>query len=160
MGQPTIYLAFYKGHHTGDGFIRNVLYRLIDWTVRITTHGIYSHCEIAIQNDDSSNFTCYSSSQRDGGVRVKTMPLSPEKWDLIEIRQVNLFPQIINFFNRTKDEKYDYLGALGVVLRIGNSEKRWFCSEWCAHVLGLSDECHVSPNSLATFLKSGEKNEL
>lgn len=81
MNQSQIYLALYKGRRDGTG-IQVQAARLTDWATRRLTRGIYSHCEIAVALD-SGRFECYSASIRDGGVRRKTMPLPPDKWDLL-----------------------------------------------------------------------------
>ena len=100
-----VYLALYKGKRDG---------KLSDWTVlkarigdaltRFFTRGKYSHCEIAVKN--GSEFDCYSSSIRDGGVRVKTMPLPSEKWDLIELPDTE---NVKIVFEKTRGKKYDWL---------------------------------------------------
>ena len=57
-----------------------------DWkdkAIRFFTRGQYSHCEMAVANGDE--WDCYTSSPRDGGVRMKTMKLSPTEWDLIKL---------------------------------------------------------------------------
>lgn len=68
-----VFIAFYRGRSDHKG-----LARLADWVTRLVTRSPYSHCEIAVGPqcyDVGTDFTCYSSSFRDGGVRAKTMPL-------------------------------------------------------------------------------------
>ncbi|WP_274570660.1 hypothetical protein V6667_06440 [Neisseria leonii] len=148
----TVYLALYKGRKSGGG-IKVQLARLADWAVRQATGGIYSHCEIAVAQADG-RFACYSASLRDGGVRAKTMPLSEDKWDLIELRQADLLPRINYWFLQTRGAPYDTIGALGVVLPLSGSLKKWFCSEWCAQVLGLPQPETYSPNTLAKHFQA------
>ena len=79
-----IYLALYKGRRDGAWYKPSIAAaRLSDWTIRTFTQSIYSHCELAIAREDGQ-YDCYSSSIRDGGVRMKTMKLPADKWDLIE----------------------------------------------------------------------------
>ncbi len=119
----------------------------IDKVIRLFTRSIYSHCEIAIQQDDET-FLCYSSSPRDGGVRIKTMELNPSNWDLIPLKTLNK-ERLKTIFNQTEGLKYDYWGAIGIVLPfVKQKRSRWFCSEWCAEVLGLARPGQYSPETL------------
>lgn len=144
------YLACYKGKKQGKD-LKTLLFKSLDWLVRKATGGEYAHCEIVVKRIDGQ-FDCYSSSLRDDGVRCKTMSLPSEKWDLIPIQQdyLSLIYRLNTHFGATKGQKYDYWGAIGVVWQIGRQRpKRWFCSEWCAEVLGLENPAQYSPNSLA-----------
>ena len=147
-----VVIAFYK-HKRERNSVKNTLFRFFDDAIKFFTRGPYSHCEIAIPNPDPSLvFTCYSASNRDGGVRKKVMQLPPERWDLIE---VNIEPyKVQDFFAKTQGAKYDLIGALGVVLRIRDSKKKYFCSEWSSECLGLNKPHKFSPNSLYKYLNS------
>lgn len=61
-------IAFYKAK--GDW---------VDLLVRVWTNSPYSHCEIVLGKN------WYSSSPRDGGVRVKQIIDNCNSWDLIEV---------------------------------------------------------------------------
>ena len=61
-------LAFYKAKGT-----------LIDLLIRVFTNSKYSHVEIVCNKD------WYSSSPRDGGVRVKQIIDDGNSWDFIEV---------------------------------------------------------------------------
>ena len=145
-----VVIAFYK-HKRERNSVKNTLFRFFDDAIKFFTHGPYSHCEIAIPNPDPSLvFTCYSASNRDGGVRKKVMQLPLERWDLVELK---ISPKEVNvFFEKTKGLKYDLIGALGVVLRIRDSKTKYFCSEWCAECLGIEKSYRFSPNSLYKHL--------
>jgi len=147
-----VVIAFYK-HKRERNSVKNTLFRFFDDAIKFFTRGPYSHCEIAIPNPDPSLvFTCYSASNRDGGVRKKVMQLPPERWDLIE---VNIEPdKVRDFFAKTQGAKYDLIGALGVVLRIRDSKTKYFCSEWSSECLGLNKPHKFSPNSLYKYLNS------
>ena len=134
-----IVLALYKGY--GDWK---------DKAIRLFTRGKYSHCEIAIQN--SNAWHCYTSSPRDDGVRMKTMLLPSDEWDLIELPEKYIEPTIA-LFEQTKGAKYDLIGALSVVVLARENREKWFCSEWCGSVLGLPESWRFSPNDLAVFAK-------
>ena len=149
----TIYLALYKGRRDGAWYKPSIAAaRLSDWTIRTFTQSIYSHCELAVARENGQ-YDCYSSSIRDGGVRRKTMKLPTDKWDLIEIRQMNAFEDLRNHFGATRAQAYDWLGALGVVTHWKDSKRKWFCSEWCAAALGLANPERFSPETLARHFK-------
>ena len=148
-----VYLALYKGRKRGKT-PREQWQRLMDWAVRWATNGQYSHCEIAVALD-GGQFECYSSSIRDGGVRCKTMPLPTAKWDLIALpERESLSAALQLVWLQTQGRRYDLPGALGVVFKTRQRHERWFCSEWCGQVLGLSEPWRFSPNDLAVIARS------
>ena len=151
-----VYLALYKGRKRGTS-PRELWQRLMDWAVRIATRGQYSHCEIAVKHGFTDDYHCYSASLRDGGVRLKTMPLPADKWDLIPINQLDAYIDILNYFAQTRGKPYDFIGACGVILGIKGSLKKWFCSEWCAAALGVQYPDRYSPQELADWLGQPEK---
>lgn len=160
----TVYLALYKGRRDGAWYQPKVVAaRLSDWIIRTLTRSPYSHCELAVlipppdgDPDDHAVFDCYSSSIRDGGVRMKTMTLPADKWDLIPINQLDAYIDVLNYFAQTRGKPYDFIGACGVVLGIKGSLKMWFCSEWCAAALGLQYPDRYSPQALANWLRKPE----
>ena len=152
-----VYLALYKGRKRGKT-PRELWQRLMDWAVRAATRGQYSHCEIVVKHSFADDYHCYSASARDGGVRSKTMPLPPDKWDLIPIRDVDAYDKVWALFQATRGAKYDYCGALGLVLPIRQARQRWFCSEWCAKALGAEQPEKFSPNELAKCFAGGIRN--
>lgn len=141
-----IYLALYKGKGNW-----------VDKLVRFFTKGKYSHCEIAIKKsrveghyDYQEWFECYSASPRDNGVRCKIINVSDRvKWDLIALNGIDE-SQIHAYFELTKGRKYDFWGAVGVVLGFRQKREKFFCSEWCFNALRRSDQgWRFSPNQLA-----------
>ena len=149
-------LAMYKGRKDGSG-IKVWAARLVDWAIRTITRSPYSHCEIAIRYSGGL-FDCYSSSARDGGVRLKTMPLPSGKWDLVELpAKAGLSAK--RLFRRTHGAGYDYPGALGAVFRLPQSRRRWFCSEWCAYAIGCTNPHRYNPQTLYAAVLTKEKME-
>ena len=145
MEKNKTYLAFYKGKGNW-----------MDKLIRLFTRGQYSHVELAIYKGDW-RFDCYSSSPRDGGVREKTMALNPMNWDFIpvDIEQA----KIVDFYYETRGMKYDFLGAIGLVIPfLHQDKKKWFCSEWCANVLGLEKPSQYSPVKLSESIKNTQLN--
>lgn len=146
-----IYLALYK-HKREITSLQNLYFRIFDEVIKLFTKGKYSHCEIAIKKNDSETYLCYSSSNRDGGVREKEMILSLDRWDLIDISKSIKETDLTKFFSQTKGLKYDFFGAIGVVLGFGNKKEKYFCSEWCAELLGYKRPHKFSPVSLSKSL--------
>lgn len=156
-----IYLALYHGHRGGTG-LKVWVARFTDWITRVLTRGRYSHCEFAVrlpENDgEQPMYLCYSSSLRDGGVRRKTMLLPRTKWDLIPITDdAQLEIRLQQLWEKTQGQPYDLSGSLGVVFKTKQHERKWFCSEWCGRVLGLSESWRFSPNDLAAIYSKEEK---
>jgi len=142
----TIYIAFYKGH--GGNWWQRTQDRLI----RFFTRGKYSHCEIAeLASPRLGAYNCFTSSPRDGGVRIKGMGLPSAKWDLIAIEGGG--DEAAEFYLAHKGKKYDWLGVLGFVLRTKQSPNRYFCSEYVAEFLGFPEPWRFSPNDLYAILK-------
>ena len=147
-----VYLAIYKGRRDGAWYRPGVAAaRLSDWIIRTLTGSPYSHCELAVPCADGQ-YDCYSSSIRDGGVRLKGMPLPPEKWDLIPVPATEA--QVRAAFETTRGAKYDWLGATGVIARWRHDKRKYFCSEWCAMALGLANPERFCPGSLAAYLQT------
>lgn len=152
----TVYLALYKGRRDGAWYQPKVAAAwLSDWIIRTLTRSPYSHCEIAVDKGNGQ-YNCYSASIRDGGVRLKTMPLPADKWDLIPVNQQDAYIDVLNYFAQTRGKPYDFIGACGVVLGIKGSLKKWFCSEWCAAALGVQYPDRYSPQALANWLRQPE----
>lgn len=137
-----IYLALYKYKRPVTS-LKTLGHRLFDTAVRKLTRGRYSHCEIAVMRPDGL-YNCYSSSARDGGVRVKVMNLPTDRWDLIPV-DINR-NRVKRVYRKHRGKGYDYCGILGFFIK-QQSPNRFYCSEFCATVLGLSDT-QQSPQSL------------
>ena len=150
-----IYLALYHGHRGGTGW-RVWAARFTDGLTRILTRGRYSHCELAVRLPETAGgqeYECYSASIRDKGVRMKTMPLPADKWDLIPLDDAVLHAHTVGLYLRTAGQGYDLPGAFGVVFGLPENRRRWFCSEWVGAALGLSESWRFSPNDLAAIFK-------
>ena len=159
-----IYLAFYKYRRS---WRKEPVKALADAVTRFLTKGEYSHCEIVIKRlaftrghhyELETVWDCYSSSLRDGGVRCKQINVRDmSKWDLVPIEGVTE-AQIKAYFNRTAGKKYDWWGALGVVLGIKQKRSKYFCSEWCFNAIYNSEDgWRFSPNQLASIFKRGNR---
>ena len=127
-----VYLAMYK--HKRD-WRKEPVKAIADRITRFFTKGKYSHCEIAVERieftdghhyEHATVYDCYSSSVQDGGVRCKQIDVSDNtKWDLIPLNDVTE-EQIKAYFDRTSGKKYDWWGALGIVLGIKQKRSKYF----------------------------------
>lgn len=156
-----IYLALYHGHRGGTG-LKVWAARFTDGLTRILTRGRYSHCEIAIRlagQNSEPQYECYSASLRDGGVRMKTMSLPADKWDLIPLDDAVLHAHTVGLYLRTAGQGYDLPGAFGVVFGLRENRKHWFCSEWVGKALGLAESWRFSPNDLAVIANMGREEK-
>lgn len=153
MNTQPIYLALYRGRRDGTGW-RVWLARAADWLTRQITRGQYSHCELAIRlpenaADGAPLYECRSASIRDGGVRMKVMPLPSDKWDVIPLPASQAMTERLqSLWDNTRAAPYDFAGAIGLAIACRHSRRRWFCSEWCAQAIGLPESWRFSPNSL------------
>ena len=141
-----IKVAFYKAH----GPYAQWDDKLIAWW----TNGSYSHVEIVIDNYQ------YSSYQPDGGVRKKEHIVDDKVWNYIEIDNIDE-QKILEFFEMTKGEKYDWLAIFGFVIPFKDRSNEWECSEWCSNALKISgckklwkhEPSKLSPNKLYKILE-------
>jgi len=134
-------VAFYKGRS-------RFFNRAVAWWLR----GPYSHCEL-IMARNGTEATCASSSYLDGGVRTKTMVLDPDHWDVVEVDR-SAIPEI--WLRVHKGDRYDVLGLLGFVWRRQSGDQRkWFCSEAVAAMLGFPEPWRFDPMTLWAAVQNG-----
>jgi hypothetical protein len=145
---PKVWMASYKA--TPKGLKNALINKGIQWACK----GIYSHCEIVLGDSPYTEPSeCISASGMDGGVRLKTMKLNPDHWDLIEL---DLAPKKVEEWLRNNiGKRYDYLGATRFVLPFFLREhpNKWFCSEACADIIGFSEPWRFDPCSLYVSAK-------
>lgn len=140
-------VAFYKGSKTIYG-------RLIKWW----TGGPYSHVELAVSKNANGTYLCISSSEIDGGVRMKSINVDDAtKWDCIELSQYSL-RRIDAWIQKNNGKGYDWMGTFGIALPaiFRQNKRRWFCSEAVADMIGMQDPSTYSPNSLYRFLSNNK----
>lgn len=163
--EKQLYVAFYF-HKKKVRSLRTLKERLADDVIKFFSRGSYSHCEIVYQLEDglldpktnTQMYRCYTSSIRDGGVRVKDMGLPKHEWVLIPIEKFkghqnqNMNIETLEQFYQEHDrKKYDLLGACGIVLGIKDKDNKMFCSEFCAAYMGYSEPWRFTPTHLETF---------
>ena len=133
-------LAAYEPHRWSD-----IGGHLTAWWTRSP----YSHVEIVI------NGVCYSSSLRDGGVRAKTIDLTPSWWRVIPIEWADEI-EVLRVFFRRQGQPYGYWDLLTQhVLRLPVDDPGLLCSELCALMLGLPESTArgMSPGQLVEYVE-------
>lgn len=101
----------------------------------------YSHCELVIAGK------CYSSSERDGGVRAKEIDLASGHWEVFLISGDEA--KVLAWFREHSAENYDWAGiAAFVVPLLQQRPRHWFCSEACAAALGMPGGRGLTPFDL------------
>lgn len=140
-------IAFYIGIKE-----QNANAKLFDIAVAWWTGGKYSHCELVF-NDDLENAMCASSSQRDGGVRMKLIDLTSGRWDVFDLKHCDDHAAY-RWFDNHNGKKYDIPGLFGFILPWRTHHpNRWFCSEACAAALGIESPHRLSPNGLLRYIQ-------
>lgn len=143
-------IAFYKSK-------KHLFNRLVAWW----TNGPYSHCE-AILGGDAAMARCASSSFKDGGVRIKMMPLPDDIWDIVEYPTTDAQDEETEtWFVQHLGKAYDILGLFGFIFRRGlDSKDKWFCSEAVAAALGIKEAWRFDPNTFysAIMWRNGAKS--
>ena len=139
-------VAFYKAH--------GPYAQWDDKLIAFFTKGPYSHVEIVIDGFQ------YSAFAPDKGVRKKPHIVNDKVWDYIELNNINK-QKILEFFEMTNGEKYDWLAVFGFVIPFKDRSNKWECSEWCSNALKISgcrklwkqEPSKISPNRLYRILK-------
>ncbi len=118
-----------------------------DEVIRWRTSSDASHVELVI------NGFKFSSSPADGGVRRAEFQPDPAQWRMVDLPWAS--PEgVLAFFDKTRGDRYDWLAVcVGQALSAKvDVPGRWFCSEWCAAALGMSDPWRYSPALLEVAL--------
>ena len=120
---------------------------LVDLLIRVFTNSKYSHVEIVCNKD------WYSSSPRDGGVRIKQILDDGNSWDFIEIEIYK--ERLYEKYSEYRGRGYDFKGILlSNILPIGwHSKDKAICSEFVADVLGYSEPEMYSPQDVFNKIK-------
>lgn len=137
-----IEVIFYKGK--GD---------FLDKLIRLFTRSIYSHCEVKIGN------IFYGVNPAHNKVSKYYRDFKKEDWDSIKINITKKNFEI--FFSYTKNKKYDWKGIFFSQIfpfKI-HSKNKYFCSEWCAELLGLDRPYKYSPKKLFRYLNKNHIGE-
>ena len=129
-----INLAFFRAEYGG----------LFAKLIKFRTGGEHSHVEmifpqltITDQKRRRELQLCFSSYEKEGGVRFKFIHLDPKKWDIVPIEiPDNKLDELLAFSSSLADAKYDWLGIVKFVLpHVPERPDRFFCSEVVIYVL-------------------------
>ena len=155
-------IAFYKGSGS------TLLDSIISFTIKLWTHGPYSHVEFIDDGHGKceTEWKWYSaSSRKEGYVREKKINIKQNNWDIFDIDGVHIW-HTTNFFKEQFEKKYDWKGIFWTQFFKLNKTKhnKWFCSELVRRALcegGVfpcdGNDHHYSPNDLYRELtKSGK----
>ena len=137
-------LAFYRAEHG------SLIDKIIDWTT-----GNRGFCHVELVFSDGRSF----SSRAGEGVGFKDINYDSQKeagkWKIITFDVTPEQEAIMMAFAKSKvGKKYDYLGAIGVVLHNPDDPGHYFCSEIVsltlmkANVLPPLVASSISPNKL------------
>lgn len=123
----------------------NYLDKIIRWRTSSDT----SHVELIVGN------SMFSSSPRDGGVRMRPLTTNASNWRIVDIPNIKN-DAIYEFYDQTRGASYDWIGAVvgaGAAVDV-QSKNKWFCSEWCAHALGYEQGWRFTPANLEVVLNN------
>lgn len=119
-------LCFHKGENSG-------FKRLLSNIIKMWTKGEYSHVELYFPSKDM----CFSASGYENKVRWKKINFSHiNRWDFCSIYCNLNIEEMLKRCDKIDGAKYDHLGAFFSTRFKFNNNKRWYCSEACAYVLG------------------------
>lgn len=127
-----------------------------DWrdrAIRWATRSPYSHCELVLTYGKHSYARAISASLRDGGVRETQIDLSTGHWELQKIAHWAR-PEAWNVAERYLGARYDWKGILlaQTMSLHRHNDDDWFCSEICAHALGIRRAYTLCPKGLANAI--------
>jgi len=150
----TIYLASYKS--TQDGF-KGLLNRFIRWA----TKSQYSHTEVCIGNPFESAVDCLSAVSPEGGVRIKSIHMNPNKWDILPMPGVTE-ADVRAFYAEHAGKKYDFIGCVRTMLPwVGREHPdHFFCSEVAASIWRHAEPWRMYPGVMHSTLERGKHGNL
>ena len=111
---------------------------------------IFSHVELEI------NGVCYSSSNRDKGVRSKVIDTSnAQKWLSFDLKKDIDENICLLYFESVRGQKYDWLNIfLTQIIKVNiQSSNKQICSEFVGNCLQLDNAYKYSPEALFYKLK-------
>lgn len=123
-----IQVAFYKGK---GNFINSV--------VRRWTNSIYSHAELVLP--DGQTWIGISPFLKSKIASRQKTSFDPVEWDFLSIEITEeQYEVILDFYEETKGEGYDWIGMLTSQFSPCKIKhrKRWYCSEWIAYALRIA----------------------
>jgi len=105
---------------------------------------------------------CFSSSERDGGVRFKliddVVEKHPENWDLLDVtNNADAALKMLAFCIDQNGKKYDWPAIVGFkISQVNQDPEKWYCSEICdkaKQLVGLWPEFYRSHPSESYWIQ-------
>ena len=170
MTPPGQTIIFYTGDHVGDGLAARLGVAIIRWAQKGALFEDTAHCEqvLAVHADgtvDIGSATLRREHPTTGwdGVRVKRhVRLNPNHWRVYRCDQTGrLFdPETARQVLQRQDGKgYDLFGAVAsAVIRVAQSDIRWFCSEIVMACAGFVDAWQFTPARAEAVIASYGRN--
>lgn len=146
------YLAFYKGRKRD-----NPDTSFFDRLICLVTQHRFSHVELVFRYHPETNIgVSWTSSPRDGGVRMANIKFNPNHWELFEYTgdlplemKENPVGYVNDWFIPKAGMKYDWVGAVGTIIRfIKQVEDRYFCSEIVSEFFRYTKPSTYTPKKL------------
>ena len=155
-----IQVAFYKGK---GNFINSI--------VRWWTNSVYSHAELVLP--DGETWIGISPFLKSKVASRQKLLVDYTEWDFLTIEITEeQYEVILDFFEETKECKYDWIGMiLSQFLPFNIKRKnKWYCSEWIAYALRISgvvdwkvikiyNQTDLSPGQLHSIIMKQKKTE-
>jgi hypothetical protein len=143
-----MYISFQK--NTGS---------FVDNLISYFTKSEIIHCELVTTKSTKDNAFYGYSSYPGEGVRCGWIGID-DNWIILPLNKTKFkdlkAQDVKDFYEKTKGRKYDWLGCLGFVFGNHDNPKRYFCSEWCATVMGIENPSKISPAKLYEIVKNSE----
>lgn len=145
-----VHIAFYLGKKSVNSETT-----IFDQMVCFFTRSEYSHLEyVNYYNCDTGKGVCWSSSPLDKGVRQAIISLDSGSWELYEVETDTTKEEIVDWFEKHKGSKYDWIGAFATKLPlIRESIKRWFCSEAIGAAFKIPKPSTFTPQNVFDHFK-------
>lgn len=142
------HLALYLGKKSQNPSTTN-----LDRFICFATREPYSHVELVYDYSPITNVgLTWSASPRDGGVRPNRIDFNSNRWEVYEIPTMYTEDEIIEWFNKRSGAKYDWFGAIGVVVPfLGHEPSKYFCSEIIGMCLGVPNTHKLTPHKLLKY---------
>lgn len=131
-----VQIGFYKGKG-----------RIFDYLVKLFTFSKFSHCAIITRKE--KNYMCGFTALPFRGVDYFEQFYDENEWEFFDTNTSNA--NLIDFYYKTKDCKYDYCGCINCIIKFHQHKNRYFCSEWCAEFLKLDKPETYTPQKLYEY---------
>lgn len=138
----------YVGDHKDDTLSVRLGWALIRLAqLRSGQYKRVTHTELLLHGTTHKGAVIGSSSVRDGGVRTKTVDLTPGKWCAIDVPAWEPYRErAVEWFKVHDGQAYDAIGAIATRFWwLRQSLDKWFCNEADGAAVGLIDPSQYLP---------------